>query len=166
MGKCDIVDKATRGSGLQAGGVLAVVAAVYAVMAYIVPLALDDYVFIDTYMNALSDAGSEFSLRRWMAFASTVRSEDNGRLANILSPISTLFTPKWLYAVITGCVTAAYVWLLARLVRGSKPDWRLLAAMWAVVLVALPWRNNLFVADYELNYIYTGMLLLATLLEA
>ena len=166
MGKCDIVDRATRGSGRQAGGVLAVVAAVYAVMAYIVPLALDDYVFIDTYMNALSDAGSEFSLRRWMAFASTVRSEDNGRLANILSPISTLFTPKWLYAAITGCVTAAYVWLLARLVRGSKPDWRLLAAVWAVVLVALPWRNNLFVADYELNYIYTGMLLLATLLEA
>ena len=166
MGKCDIVDMATRGSSLQAGGVLAVVAAVYAVMAYIVPLALDDYVFIDTYMNALPDAGSEFSLRRWMAFASTVRSEDNGRLANILSPISTLFTPKWQYAVITGCVTAAYVWLLARLVRGSTPDWRLLAAVWAVVLVALPWRNNLFVADYELNYIYTGMLLLATLLEA
>lgn len=166
MGKCDIVDKATRGSGLQAGGVLAVVAAVYAVMAYIVPLALDDYVFIDTYMNALPGNGSEFSLRRWMAFASTVRSEDNGRLANILSPIATLFTPKWLYATITGCVTAAYVWLLARLVRGCTPDWRLLAAVWAVVLVALPWRNNLFVADYELNYIYTGMLLLATLLEA
>ena len=166
MTKSEISEAAARRNGLLAGGVLAVIAAVYAVIAYIVPLALDDYVFIDTYTNALPDPRSDFSLRRWAAFASIVRCEDNGRLANILSPVSTLFTPKWLYAVITGCVTAALVWLLARLAKGDKPGWQLLAAMWAIVLVVMPWRNNLFVADYELNYIYTGVLLLATLLEA
>lgn len=166
MTKSEISEAAARRNGLLAGSVLAVIAAVYAVIAYIVPLALDDYVFIDTYTNALPDPRSDFSLRRWAAFASIVRCEDNGRLANILSPVSTLFTPKWLYAVITGCVTAALVWLLARLAKGDKPGWQLLAAMWAIVLVVMPWRNNLFVADYELNYVYTGVLLLATLLEA
>ena len=164
MTKSEISEAAARRNGLLAGSVLAVIAAVYAVIAYIVPLALDDYVFIDTYTNALPDLRSDFSLRRWAAFASIVRCEDNGRLANILSPVSTLFTPKWLYAVITGCVTAALVWLLARLAKGDKPGWQLLAAMWAIVLVVMPWRNNLFVADYELNYIYTGVLFLATLL--
>lgn len=161
-----MTEAATHRNGLLAGGVLVAIAAIYAVIAYIVPLALDDYVFIDTYTNALPESRSDFSLRRWIAFASTVRSEDNGRLANILSPVSTLFMPKWLYAVITGCVTAAMVWLLARLAKGCKPGWQLLVAMWAVVLVVLPWRNNLFVADYELNYVYTGALLLATLLAA
>ncbi len=151
MTKSEMSEAAARRNGLLAGSVLAVIAAVYAVIAYIVPLALDDYVFIDTYTNALPDPRSDFSLRRWVAFASIVRCEDNGRLANILSPVSTLFTSKWLYAVITGCVTAALVWLLARLAKGDKPDWRLLAAVWAVVLVALPWRNNFFFYDYELN---------------
>ena len=45
MTKSEISEAAARRNGLLAGSVLAVIAAVYAVIAYIVPLALDDYVY-------------------------------------------------------------------------------------------------------------------------
>lgn len=139
---------------------LSVIAAVYALFSFFTPYGFDDYLFMSVYRD--HNGGSEqFSFTAWSGFADELRANDNGRLANILSPISTLFMPKWLFAAIAGTMVAGMMYLATELA-GVRKDCRLLALglFWGVSVVALPWRNTIMVPDYLLNYVFSSFFIL------
>lgn len=149
-----------KNRSIQYGALLIIVAAIYAVFSFYVPYMYDDLSFINTYKS--HDSGnSGFSLQALIDFSKEVRANDNGRLANVLSPVATLFTPKWLFAVITGLVVSLSFGLIIH-IAGIKKKNRAPAfvILWISSLVFLPWRNAIMVNDYLLNYVYSSLAIL------
>lgn len=139
---------------------LAVIATLYAVMAWMVPWQYDDLMFIDVYHchNGGEDA---FSLRAWWDYITEIRTYDNGRLANILAPVALLWLPRWVWCMIVGVCTAAVYGLVTRLA-GYRSALMLLI-VWLIGMYLLPWRNNIIVCDYVLNYVLTSAAAMAML---
>ena len=144
--------------------ILLSIVVIYGIFSYLTPYVLDDIVFRNCYLK--HSGGSEsFSLSALVDFAREVRDYDNGRLANILSPIATMMVPRWLFALITGIgVAAMYMMMLKIASIPSKMRPYAILSVWLFSLVLLPWRNNIIVNDYLLNYLYSSLAILAFVL--
>lgn len=161
----DKLPRQTRGS-FAYWGLAILVACLYAVLSGLTPLAYDDWTFMGNWRDDAM-GGYEFSFSAWKRYYFFIRDYDNGRIANALSPFSTMFSPwKELFPVFTGFLLAGSIVVLQRLSsspsRKYSPFW--LALTWILIIVALPWRNNLFVRDYSLNYIWGTAVTLVFLL--
>lgn len=137
-------------------GLLIWIAALYAVMQWRYPFIFDDIGFTNLYRDK---AGTDnLSLSALADYYSWIRSNDNGRLANLFAPFATVFTPtRQIFPLITGCLMAAIVALVQKIsqFRCHCPVPLLsLAAAWALLLLLLPWRDFIFSADFALNYIW------------
>lgn len=142
---------------------LMLIAIIYALFSYWTPYAFDDYVFMTVYRE--QNGGSEtFSISALIDYAKTIRMVDNGRLANILSPISTLILPKWLFSTITGFMISGIFYMGVKLAGVDRRN-RFLAVVifWLLSLFCLPWRNSIMVPDYLLNYVFSSFFLLLLL---
>lgn len=120
------------------------------------PPAFDDFTFMAEWRDVNGTA--PLSISTLFDFWKDIRLYDNGRIANLLSPLSTLFSPyRELFSPLTGIMTGL---MLCIAVLFSFPSRNLsplrLALVWGAMLFLLPWRNSLFVADYSLNYIWGG----------
>ncbi len=136
--------------------VLLTVFVIFTVLYHFVPMLLDELAFAEMYRsyNAGSDA---FSLRALLDFAGEMREYDNSRLANVLSPLTTIVHP---WCDIAPAVSALMVVvMIAGAVRLSgirRHRAGLAVGVWAAMLLFLPWRNSILVADYTLNYVYAA----------
>lgn len=143
-------------------GLLILIAACYGLLCYWTPLAYDDWVFMAEWKGVNGD--TPLSISGLWNFWRQIREYDNGRLANTLSPLSTMFSPwKDLFPWITG-ILAAFIVAAATIFsfgRKSLLSPFCIAMVWMAVFFLLPWRNALFVADYSLNYIWASAVTLA-----
>lgn len=144
-------------------GVAILIAALYAVLSALVPYSLDDWTFMGNWRDD-ARGGMDFSFGAWWRYYDFIRGYDNGRLANAVSPLSTMFSPwKEIFPIITGLLMALNAILLRSLtsprVSPARPSALLFLAMiWALMIIGLPWRDTLFVRDYSLNYIWAASL--------
>ncbi len=84
---------------------------------------------------------------------------DNGRLANMISPIFLTLMPKWIFAVLVSLLLwtiIRYARLLANVKSVTIYQWMIIAA----VALILPWNDSLFTVIYALNYVFPGALML------
>lgn len=146
-------------------GIVAIAVGIYATIEWLMPLRLDDWDFMRLYRET---AGTDsFSFGGLLNYGATLREVENGRIANFLSPFSTLFSPwREAFPLFTGLMVGLMLASGERMSRrygtaaGRLPA---LALLWLLLLVSLPWKDNIFVADYALNYIWGAGITLLTL---
>lgn len=141
------------------------IAAIYMLMVYWTPLQYDDLMFYSSY-RAYAGGEDVFNWDALWKYAMEMRQVDNSRLANLLLPFMIVFPPgKEILPIVTGIFCALLVLLTAKCSRfnGRVSSFQLIFA-WICIIVFLPWRNNLFVADYASNYIYSAVITLAFML--
>lgn len=151
----------TRYQFLFSVGILLLIAALYSLLSFWTPPAFDDYTFMAEWREVNGD--SPLSLNALYNFWASIREVDNGRLANVASPVFSLYSP-WnvLMPVFTGILVAYIIAAVSNFsFRKDCFSPLCLSAVWAAVLYFLPWRNSLFVADYSLNYIWGAAITLA-----
>ena len=134
--------------------VIALIVVIYAAITWLTPLHLDDWRFLSDWRDF---ADSKFSLKGLMAYYQEIRTVDNGRFANLLSPFSTAVEPwKSLFPFLNGCAMALII--SSSLFFVCPNNWRrnffCLLIVWGGLLVCLPWGDTIFVADYSLNYVW------------
>ncbi|MCM1071824.1 MAG: DUF6056 family protein [Alistipes timonensis] len=133
------------------------------------PVMKEDVAFREMlrHFNGGSDA---FSLRGLSDYIQCQREVDNGRLANIISPLATLYGGALLRGAIAGLSLAATPLFLVLIARGSgrpSPADTLLYGCAALAgFFLLPFRDNMVVFDYALNYILSAALSFGFLLGA
>lgn len=143
-------------------------AALYTALSLVTPYLLDDWTFMGVYRDDV-DGGYAFSFRAWSDYYQYIRGFDNGRIANFLSPLSTMFTPwKELFPFLTGLlmpIIAILILPFREIEPGADGKLKalLLAFAWGLMIVGLPWRDTIFVRDYALNYIWASAINLAFL---
>lgn len=150
---------AASGHRLTAWMLAGVMALLFAIWQYWTPVQMDD-LWMQAYYNRFADRYGAGTFRAWLEYAEWFRVDSNGRLANYLAPIVTLYVPRWLFAALTGIFVGLLYMLVARLSglgRRYSPtfQWRWMALVWAASMVLFPWRDHLMLADYALNYVYT-----------
>lgn len=149
-----------RHAAIGAALVLITIAILYGLLSYWTPRQFDDYMFMGVYRQYAHN----FDLGAWADYFSEIRNNDNCRLSNALAAPLLLFSPfREVLPWLTGIMVAAMVWAVCRFSDISSSSGRMLAVVWAVLVIFLPWRNNLFVADYALNYIYGDIVTFAAI---
>lgn len=135
---------------------------VYSVFAWLVLPQADDLKLAGGY-RALGTDGS-MSLSGLWEYAEMLRRVENGRLAQVLVAPAVLWLPRWLFALLTGITVAAMFRLMTAL-SNIKKELRagVLDLVWAASLVLMPWRDNIMLTSFLLNYLYPGTLLLLSL---
>ncbi len=146
------------------GAALAFAAAASAIWAC-APVMKEDAAFREMlrYFNGGSDS---FCLKGLWDYILCQREVDNGRLANIISPLATLYGNGLLRGIIGGFSLSSTYLFIVLTARGGKAGSRgadLLffgaAALGGFFL--LPFRDNMVVFDYALNYILSSALCFA-----
>ena len=132
---------------------LCIMTIAYALMYYLTPMQLDDFIFAGYYRQC-AGGSTGFSLSALADYVSLVRYEENGRLANLLAGPWVIWLPKAVAAALMALCTTAMIRLMAKL---AAPTARYapiaLAAAWLTAGIALAWREYIWVADMFLNYI-------------
>ncbi len=146
----------TRGWAL-----LALMVVIYTAMSVLTPWQLDEYLFASIYRDYAGGFHPDPSA--YAQYFTDLRNNDNARLSNeLLPPILLWPGTTWVLHVLTGLAVGGIVWMVDRIAIGSwRPRPALILATWALMLLALPWRNSLFVADYTLNYLFSAVIMLA-----
>lgn len=138
-------------------------ATLYSVLTYLTPLALDDFRYMADWRDDTARSLA-FSFDGWREFYVYIRGYDNGRIANALDPVMTLFFPwKQIFPVVNGIMLAFSAAMVQRLACG-RPRVLPLLMVWALMIVCLPWRDTLFVTAYSLNYVWSGFFTLVFLI--
>ena len=120
-------------------------AALYALLSFFTPYYLDDWTFMGNWRDDAANQG--FSWAGWWRYYTYIRGYDNGRIANALSPISTMFSPwKDIFPWVTGLLVALSAVMLQRLATGSRSV-LYLSICWILMIVGLPWNDTIFVRD-------------------
>lgn len=156
----------SRYFSLNAIIVMVAMMVVYTIYSWCTPYALDDYMFVGYYLNGNPD--ERLSLSGLWNYISTVRSSENGRLANLLCAPIVMWLPHWLWALIFGAIVTTSITLSARLAAGNQPVTAgMLILVWALSVIFLPWQDfsGLVVIDYALNYLLSWLLVLLTLMS-
>ena len=128
------------------------------------PVMKEDVAFREMYryFNGESDS---FSLSALWDYILCQRRVDNGRVANILSPLATLYGGAALKGIAGGLAISATSLFLVLIAKGKdrlrSADLPLFGAAAAAGFFLLPFRDNMVVFDYVLNYILSGALALA-----
>lgn len=131
-------------------------AATYSALSLLVPYQLDDIFYID-WLSTADKGYLGFVIDHWVS--------QNGRLGNLICPLLLCVLPKWLFALLTGLCAAALLLFSYNLgTEQTGPDWKTLALFWLVFAFALPWHDNIMVADFALNYLLSGFLTIPFLL--
>lgn len=144
-------------------GVMLTVALLFGLMSLWTPQQLDDYTFINEY-HSWSGGSDSFSLSAWLSYCDVLRTCDNMRFANLLSPFSTIIEP-WcsLFPWLTGITVAIILAIILKWGRARRHRGLFAVLVWAAMTAFPAWYNSLFVADYLLNYVYATAITLLTL---
>lgn len=130
-------------------------------MSWLTPLQLDDLIFSSSYQERAG--GTAPNLEGYINYFLELRVNDNSRLSNELFPVFLLWPgTTWVFHALTGLMMGGLILMMCRIATGNwRPRTGWVLATWAWLLLALPWRNYIFVADYTLNYIFSSVIMLA-----
>lgn len=149
----DLSGRADRHPSLMAVMVI-IVALIYTLLSAFTPMQFDDHVFAQQYIDC-AGGSSVLNPDSLIDYWLLCRESDNGRISNFLSPLSTVVIPfKWLFPLMSGIAAAAMIWLVCRLGAGRSRSVAAFPITWLLLTILLPWRNNILVADYMLNYVW------------
>lgn len=140
--------------------ILISVTIVYTILTWLVPLAIDDYWYINRW-NASAESG-DFNVLSYIKFVKNSRVIDNFRIGNMIAPLFLVFQPfKFLFPFFNGLMMSAILLLSYKLVCGFKGGYNCLylSLIWAAIICLMPWRW-LFVTDFSLNYIWCAAITL------
>ena len=146
---------------LAKGIIFTFVSVCFFIYFYFYPTALDDYMFLNGMKEQAIAAGHPGSLWHGLWGEAVNRYyEDNGRLANTVFP-SMLLVPRIIPVVIS---IAAFIvtYILIIKLSHAKSLFLFCVATFGVC-VLMPWHDNLFVLMYQINYVWTGALMLVAL---
>ncbi len=131
--------------------------AVYGVMGYLVPWEYDSLNF--DYIYRTYNGGSEaFSWNALMQYAQEVIHNDNARLPNLIAPVMSLMVPRWLWGLLAGVAMAVMIGFASMLPSSKRlPS---LTFTWLLIIIVLPWSNNLWVGVFAFSYIFPGALMM------
>lgn len=126
-----------------------------ALMSYFTPYQADDFAFmlnsgLRDYKIGISDC---FDVNSILDFGIEHYMHSNGRLANLSTPLTLAFMPKWLFSIITGFMCAMIFCFSNRLIFRQLGGGKILILA-SVLILALPW-SYLFIPDFSLNYIWS-----------
>ncbi len=159
-----MIQKFARDNRSALWGLLGAIAVAFFLLALWTPIMQDDLVFMaQSAVIPESDAQNAaacFSWEAWRGHVALMYVENNGRLANILAPLGAWLLPQWLRALLIGCCAAWIFFMVSTMTSDSRRDWRVLLLIWALSLVAWPWRDRLMLWDYALNYLFASALIL------
>ena len=137
---------------------------IYGLFSYFVPLVFDDVSYRNMYVS-YNDGSGDFSLSTLLYFAKEIWLNDNGRFSNIFSPVFSLMLPRAVFPLLTGGTVAIMFYLMTVLSEvNNNRKASVIIFVWALSLVVLPWRNNIMVHVFLLNYVYSTVLILLFLL--
>lgn len=144
--------------------IFGIIMILYAILAWLVPLCIDDYMYINRWNDATGNAG--FGLEAFVKFIKTNRNCDNFRIANMMAPFMVYFKfTRFFYPLLTGISMGVIIYASAWL--SASGSWRVLFSLsiliWLMMILFLPWQW-LFVADYAINYIWGAAINLTTIL--
>ena len=143
-----------RGSLYCYWSVALLIAVLYSLLCFFIPYYLDDWTFMGNWRDDAANEG--FSLEGWWRYYHFIREYDNGRIANALSPLSTIISPwKDLFPWISGVLVACSAVMIQRLSTGRQSIFYL-SITWLLMIIGLPWSDTIFVRDYALNYIWAA----------
>lgn len=137
---------------------VAVCALLFTAMFFLTPYQMDDFWYINSYRDYKFGTGEPFRLNDGIESLMWHWSWDNGRLANLSTPITLVLFPKWVFNILSGFI----IWATFRIavvinsISVRKDTWADLAMLSCMVLF-LPWHNHLFTADFCLNYEWSGL---------
>lgn len=149
--------KEIKGVNIPACAVLICAFVVFTGLYALTPWQFDDYAFARVYLD-INGGESAFSGHSFAKFIGEIRQYDNSRLSNVLAPLMLLVEP-WctLRPLISGLMTVLMIWLVSKFICPRGANALKISLIWASLMVVLPWRNNLLVADYTLNYVYAAV---------
>lgn len=133
------------------------------------PWQCDDLWFLSTYLE-YNDYDPSFDLGKFIETRLFYRETDNGRLANDIDLLVVLTCPRWLFAIVTGIITAGLFYLMSRLViiiagDDTRPLMPVLVVMlWGMISRYVHYRFLVSFADLYLNYFYSAFFILLTIL--
>ena len=146
-------------------GIFIIIATIYAVLTWVMPLYIDDWVFLYRWNEV--NASKDFSFDGMARFFSLNRDLDNSRLSNFLTPFTTVFSPfKEIFPFINGLFYALMVMLVQKFSCNfsSKKDVAMIIFSWACLIVFLPWFDYILSYDYTLNYVWSSVVALTFIL--
>lgn len=151
-----------KSDNIATGVLLGVIMLLFALMSAFTPHILDDYFFTNLYLE-YSGNDSGFDFDGWLGYIGELRQNDNSRISNMLLPFATVIVPwKLIFPAVSAFLWTLCVWMVVRIC-GFNRRFVPTALLWFVLTFFLPWRNNLYVADYVLNYIFSAAVTLVAL---
>lgn len=143
---------------------LLLIASLYAILTAATPMLVDDWVFMGVY-NMVNGASpghdAPLSPEGFFRFWLEIRDYDNGRLANVMAPLTTMSAAgRALFPVLNGAAVAFIIAMMLKMAlpKGARRSPFAVALAWGMAIALLPWRDSIFVADYSLNYIWGSSL--------
>lgn len=138
--------------------VLILIFIIATLLSYYTPTLFDDWNFMRIYLDC-NGGSNTFSLEALCGHIGRIRSFDNCRLSNVMTPLFGVIPfLHVLFPLVTGCVVSSLAYLLVRFGLGRRPNAKELALSASLCILVLPWRDGLFVADYSLNYPYSAVI--------
>ena len=129
----------------------AVISIVYGLLYAMTPITLDDIEFSYRYIN-LNNGDTGFSVKALMDFGVNQWQIENGRLANIISPVFNTILPHCIASLLLGILAATMITLGASLSIPRPLTLKRLIVFWIFCIVLLPWNEYMLAMDYSLNY--------------
>lgn len=141
--------------------ILAIAAIIYSLLSLWALPQGDDIIFMSVYRN-YNNFSNDFNLQSWIEMAKETRNNDNSRLCNFVSIFTTIISPtNAIFPWINGLMTAGLIAFTTAFWRQRNHRATVACIAWGILLVALPWRNCIFIRDYSLNYIVASFITLS-----
>lgn len=137
-----------------------------ALWSFYMPYALDSHMFEAIMLQYCPDG---FTSEGFGNYFDALRGSDNMRWGNLLAPVLSLWCPKWVFALLSGAAAGIMLYSSERLCRleaSTAPSVGMQMLLLWCIIIFLPWRNNILVPVYTLNYtIPAGIALVALYLS-
>ncbi len=137
---------------------------VYFLLYETAPDALDNFRFRKWYLDANGGLDT-FSISAYTDYAFYFYEHENGRLANILFPIFDVLMGRFVSSIVLSFLTFVCIILIYKIIAVNISNTFnklfIINLIWLAVIFLLPWRDEIVVLDFLLNYILPSFLLLS-----
>lgn len=138
---------------------LSLIGACYFIILVLTPVLGDELMFRNYYWLATNS--QELTLSSIPRMIDIVRTDENGRLANILMPYWSLGLPHAVGCAFFSVMLAAIIYGVAVLGTGLKrPKFAFVALSWIAISFTLPWFSGMLPTAMQMNYTPASLLLL------
>lgn len=125
----------------------------YGLVCYFTPYQLDDLVYLLPYRDIKNGISSNFDINIYFDFFTEHYLNTNGRLGDKLLPLL-LLLPKSIFALITSICIYISLHLCNKIIFNQSTNFLSFLALLCLIVLP-PWYNHIFVASFNVNYIWS-----------